>query len=35
MEKLPIWVKLVAAILLAAILIGASRILLYLDKLPS
>jgi len=35
MEKLPTWAKLVAAILVIAILIGASRILLYLDKLPS
>jgi hypothetical protein len=35
MEKLPAWVKIVAAILALALLLGASRVLLYLDKLPS
>jgi hypothetical protein len=35
MEKLPAWVKIVAAILVLALLLGVSRVLLYLDKLPS
>lgn len=35
MEKLPTWAKVAAAILVVAVLYGASRFLLYLDKLPS
>lgn len=32
-DKLPTWAKVIAAAVVAAILFGASRLLLYLDKL--
>jgi hypothetical protein len=34
MNKLPTWARILIAFALLAILYGASRILLYLDKLP-
>jgi hypothetical protein len=34
LENIPAWVKGIAALVLLAILYGASRLLLYLDKLP-